>query len=62
MDDDNKKEVLFFHCEKSLKENFYKICTKKGVNPHSLIRSFMRKVVKEDGIQKDKEDKESEKT
>lgn len=44
---DKHQNVFFFQCEKDLKEEFHQICIAKGANPHSLLRAFMRKVIKE---------------
>lgn len=44
---DKHQNVFFFQCEKELKEEFHQICIAKGANPHSLLRAFMRKVIKE---------------
>ena len=42
----DKKEVLYFYCEESLKSDFYKMTQEKNLSPGSLLRAFMRKAVK----------------
>lgn len=42
----DKKEVLYFYCEESLKSDFYKMTQEKKISPGSLFRAFMRKAVK----------------
>jgi antitoxin component of RelBE/YafQ-DinJ toxin-antitoxin module len=44
---DKHQNVFFFQCDKELKEEFHQICVAKGANPNSLLRAFMRKVIKE---------------
>ena len=44
---ENKKEVVYFDCEKNVKSKFYKIAQEKNISPGSLLRAFMRKVVKD---------------
>lgn len=41
----DKKEVLYFYCEESLKSDFYKMTQEKNLSPGSLFRAFMRKAV-----------------
>lgn len=45
-DKNNKTEVVYFHCESSLKTEFYKLSQEKGVSPSSILRAFMRKTIK----------------
>lgn len=65
MNDKNqeKKEVLYFYCESSLKTEFYKLSQEKNVSPSSLLRAFMRRTVKtwEEEKQKQLEDAEKDK-
>lgn len=42
----DKTEVVYFHCESSLKTEFYKLSQEKGVSPSSILRAFMRKAIK----------------
>lgn len=46
MEEDNKKEIMYFQCDKKLKADFYKIAQTKKVSPGALLRAFMRKVIK----------------
>lgn len=44
--DKDKKDVIYFYCESSLKAEFYNLSQEKGVSPSSILRAFMRKTVK----------------
>ena len=46
MSDSDKKEVVYFNCEASLKSDFYKMSSEKKLSPGSLFRAFMRNAVK----------------
>jgi hypothetical protein len=43
----NKKEIFYFQCEKELKSKFYKFAQERDVSPGSLLRAFLRKVIKD---------------
>lgn len=49
---DNKKEIIFFPCEKELQVAFYRLAQEKNVSPGTLFRAFMRKVIKADQEEK----------
>lgn len=42
-----KNDTVLFSCDKELKDEYYAICKKNSVNPHSLLRGFMRRAVKD---------------
>ena len=46
MSDSDKKEIVYFNCEASLKSEFYKMSSEKKLSPGSLLRAFMRNAVK----------------
>jgi hypothetical protein len=46
MSEEEKKEVMFFHCDTKLKSDFYKMAQDKNLSPASFLRAFMRKAVK----------------
>lgn len=46
MDNSQKKEIIYFQCEKELKAEFYKMVQDRELSPGSLFRAFMRKAVK----------------
>ncbi len=48
MSDENKKnDTVMFSCDRELKEQYYEICKQNEVNPHSLLRGFMRRAVRD---------------
>lgn len=53
MEEDNKKEIMYFQCDKKLKADFHKVAQAKKVSPGALLRAFMRKVVKTNFEEKD---------
>lgn len=46
-EESRKNETVMFSCEKELRDQYYEICRLNGVNPHSLLRGFMRRAVKD---------------
>lgn len=46
MSEDSKKEIVYFQCDKQLKNEFYRFAQEKGLSPGSLLRAFMRKAIK----------------
>lgn len=62
MSREEKKEVVYFHCETELRNEFYKMAQDKNISPAILLRAFMRKAVKtwkeeaSSGTKKDKKE------
>ena len=58
----DKKEVLYFYCDSSLKAEFYKLSQEMNVSPSSLLRAFMRRTIKtwEDEKSKGSQNKKGE--
>lgn len=46
MGEDSKKEIVYFQCDKQLKNEFYRFAQEKDLSPGSLLRAFMRKAIK----------------
>lgn len=46
MDNNAKKEIVYFQCENKLKADFYRFAQERNLSPGSLLRAFMRKAIK----------------
>lgn len=46
MGEDSKKEIVYFQCDRQLKNEFYRFAQEKDLSPGSLLRAFMRKAIK----------------
>jgi hypothetical protein len=43
---EEKKEIIYFQCDKALKSEFYRHAQEKNISPGSVLRALMRKAIK----------------
>jgi hypothetical protein len=43
---EEKKEIIYFQCDKALKSEFYRQAQERKISPGSVLRALMRKAIK----------------